>query len=114
MGKLFGHPNIVNVFQVGVTTSGLPYIVMRYHSHDSLGALIRKEGPLGWQDTLRLGVRMAGALETAPRLATLRRDIKPGNILLTDYGDPQLTVFGMPESPGASRPQLVSSRVHDT
>ncbi|WP_009479856.1 protein kinase [Rhodococcus sp. JVH1] len=95
MGKLSGHPNIVNVFQVGVTTSGLPYIVMQYHPHDSLAALIRKAGPLRWQDTLHLGVKMAGALETAHRLATLHRDIKPANILLTDYGDPQLTDFGI-------------------
>ena len=95
MGKLSGHPNIVNVFQIGVTTSGLPYIVMQYHPHDSLAALIRKAGPLRWQDTLHLGVKMAGALETAHRLATLHRDIKPANILLTDYGDPQLTDFGI-------------------
>ncbi|MFE5707085.1 protein kinase [Rhodococcus koreensis] len=95
MGKLSGHPNIVNVFQVGVTTSGLPYIVMQYHPHDSLAALIRTAGPLRWQDTLHLGVKMAGALETAHRLATLHRDIKPANILLTDYGDPQLTDFGI-------------------
>ncbi|MFG1783850.1 protein kinase [Rhodococcus oryzae] len=95
MGKLSGHPNIVNVFQVGVTESGRPYIVMQYHPHDSLAVQIRNAGPLRWQDTLHLGVKMAGALETAHRFATLHRDIKPANILLTDYGDPQLTDFGI-------------------
>src|SRR5882724_3286506 len=31
MGKLSGHPNIVNVFEVGTTTSGRPFIVMQFH-----------------------------------------------------------------------------------
>ncbi|WP_442981214.1 protein kinase domain-containing protein, partial [Rhodococcoides fascians] len=31
MGGLSGHPNIVNILQVGVTDTGRPYIVMHYH-----------------------------------------------------------------------------------
>ena len=38
---------------------------------------------------------MAGALETAHRLGILHRDVKPANILLTDYGEPALTDFGI-------------------
>ena len=36
MGRLTGHPNIVNILQVGTTDSGLPYIVMPYHPQESL------------------------------------------------------------------------------
>lgn len=95
MGRLSGHPNIVNILAVGATPGGLPYIVMPFHPHDSLDARIRKQGPLAWQDVVRLGIKMAGALETAHRSGTLHRDIKPGNILLTEYGEPQLTDFGI-------------------
>ena len=95
MGKLSGHPNIVNIFQVGTTASGRPYIVMQYHPHGSLGAKILDSGPIGWRDALRVGVKMAGALETAHRRGTLHRDVKPANILLTEYGEPQLTDFGI-------------------
>ena len=35
MGGLSGHPNIVNILRVGVTTSGRPYIVMPYLAADS-------------------------------------------------------------------------------
>ncbi|WP_073361151.1 protein kinase domain-containing protein, partial [Rhodococcus jostii] len=42
-----------------------------------------------------LGVKMAGALETAHRLGILHRDVKPGNILVSDYGEPALTDFGI-------------------
>ncbi|MFC7451014.1 protein kinase domain-containing protein [Rhodococcus daqingensis] len=95
MGGLSGHPNIVNVLQVGVTATGRPYIVMHYHPRDSLAIQVRREGPLPWPDAIRIGVKLAGALETAHRAGTLHRDVKPANILLTDYGEPQLTDFGI-------------------
>ena len=85
----------MNILQIGATPSGRPFIVMQYHPHSSLDALIRKRGPLDWGGALRLGVKVAGALETAHRAGILHRDVKPANILLTEYGDPQLTDFGI-------------------
>ncbi|MDV7355992.1 protein kinase [Rhodococcus oxybenzonivorans] len=95
MGRLTGHPHIVNVLHVGMTDSGRPFIVMPYNPQSSLQALIRREGPLSWRDALRLGVKMAGALETAHHFGILHRDVKPGNILLTEYNEPQLADFGI-------------------
>ena len=74
MGKLSGHPNIVNIFQVGRTASGRPYIVMQYHPHGSLEDRIRDDGPLGWagraahrgEDRRRAGDG-APAWDAAPR-----------------------------------------------
>ena len=95
MGRLSGHPNIVNVLQVGAIESGRPYIVMQYHPQNSMETRIRDRGPLGLDEMLRLGVKMAGALGTAHGLGVLHRDVKPANILLTDYGEPALTDFGI-------------------
>ncbi|MFE0750550.1 protein kinase [Gordonia sp. NPDC058843] len=95
MGRLSGHPNIVNILEVGSTPEGFPFIVMQYHPHASLDVRIRTDGPLAWREILRLGIRVAGALETAHRAGILHRDIKPGNILLTEYGEAQLTDFGI-------------------
>ena len=95
MGRLTGHPNIVGVLQVGEMESGYAYLVMQYHRRGSLEARIRRHGLLPLEEALRLGVKMAGALETAHRVGILHRDIKPGNILYTDYGEPALSDFGI-------------------
>ncbi|PBC39266.1 protein kinase [Rhodococcus sp. ACS1] len=94
-GRLTGHPNIAGVLQVGTTDSGRPYLVMPYHRQGSLDVRIRRHGPLTREEVLRLGVKMAGALGIAHRAGILHRDVKPANILLTDYGEPVLTDFGI-------------------
>ncbi|WP_082833231.1 serine/threonine-protein kinase [Rhodococcus sp. LB1] len=95
MGRLSGHPNIVHVLQAGITYTGRPYIVMPFHRRDSLDSWITNHGALTAAEALAVGVKLAGALETAHRAGVLHRDIKPGNILLTEYGEPQLTDFGI-------------------
>ncbi|ART71761.1 protein kinase [Mycobacterium dioxanotrophicus] len=95
MGKLSGHPNIENILQVGVTESNRPYIVMPYHQAGSLAQRLHRVGRIAWPDALRIAVKLCGALETAHRAGTLHRDIKPGNVLVNDYGEPQLSDFGI-------------------
>src|SRR4029077_10796101 len=65
MGRLSGHPNILNILRVGVTASHRPYIAMPYNAADSLAVRLRREGPVSWPEALRIGVKLCGALETA-------------------------------------------------
>ncbi|WP_433622167.1 protein kinase domain-containing protein [Nocardia sp. CA-120079] len=95
MGRLTGHPNVVTVLEVGTTASGRPYLVMPYHPLNSLDVWIREHGPLGVEQALEMGDRIAGALAEAHRLGIVHRDVKPGNILLTEHGDAALTDFGI-------------------
>ncbi|GAB3203542.1 protein kinase domain-containing protein [Nocardia tengchongensis] len=95
MGRLTGHPNIAGMLEIGQTATGRPYLVMPYYSRGSLDARIRGNGPLPLAEVLHLGVKTAGALETAHRMGVLHRDVKPANLLLTDYGEPALTDFGI-------------------
>ncbi|WP_345344569.1 serine/threonine-protein kinase, partial [Rhodococcus olei] len=95
MGRLTGHPNIAAVLQVGTTEGGRPYLVMPHYSQGSLDARIRVHGPLTAEEVLRLGVKTAGALAMAHRAGIVHRDVKPANILLTDFGEPALADFGI-------------------
>src|SRR6516225_5955437 len=74
MGRVSGHPNIVPVLHCGLTFTGRPFIVMPYHSRNTLAAWIKRRGPLAVDAAMTAGVRLAGALETAHRAGVLHRD----------------------------------------
>lgn len=94
MAQLATHPSIVSVYQAGVSSDGRPYLVMEFCSRPNLQARHRRER-FSEAETLRVGIQIAGAVETAHRAGILHRDIKPANILVTDYGRPALTDFGI-------------------
>ena len=100
MAQLTGHPNIVSVLQVG-EIGGHPFLVMPFCEAGSVGDRIAELGVLGVDEVLRLGVKMAAALASAHRLGIVHRDVKPANILLTDYGEPALGDFGIARIAGA-------------
>ncbi|MFG2089825.1 MULTISPECIES: protein kinase [unclassified Spirillospora] len=94
-GRLSGHPNIVTVLDTGITRSGRPYIAMEYFEHGALTDRLAREGPLPFEDVLRIGVKMAGALAATHETDVLHRDVKPQNVLLSRYGEPALADFGI-------------------
>ena len=93
MARVSAHPSIVTIHQASISADGRPYLVMEY-CPESLGARV-KRGPMPAGDVLDIGVRMAGALETAHRSGMLHRDIKPSNLLVNALGAPVLADFGI-------------------
>ncbi|MDR5700008.1 serine/threonine-protein kinase [Agromyces aerolatus] len=94
MAQLSAHPYIVTIFHADVAEDGRPYFVMEYCSGPNLAAQV-KRSPLGVEDALRIGIRIAGAVATAHAAGILHRDIKPANVLTNDYGWPALSDFGI-------------------
>jgi eukaryotic-like serine/threonine-protein kinase len=94
MAQLSAHPSILTVHQAGVTEAGAPYLVMEYCALPDYGARFRAER-IPVAEALAVGIQIAGALETAHRAGVLHRDVKPSNILLTDYRRPVLADFGI-------------------
>ncbi|GAA2898027.1 protein kinase domain-containing protein [Microbacterium esteraromaticum] len=100
MAMLSTHPAIVTIYQAGVAGDGRPYLVMEYCSRPNLQVRSRRE-PFSVAEALRVGIQVAGAVETAHRAGVLHRDIKPANILVTEYNRPALTDFGIATTAGA-------------
>lgn len=100
MAQLSSHPGILTVYQASISADGRPYLVMELCSA-KLGARYRAES-IPVSDVLRIGVQIGSAVETAHRSGVLHRDIKPSNILMTAYGHPVLSDFGIASTLGSA------------
>ena len=94
MAALGDHPYIVQVFRSGTSDDGRPYLVMKYYPPPNLAMRARAER-FSVEDVLRTGIQLASAVETAHRAHIMHRDIKPANVLVSAYGAPGLTDFGI-------------------
>jgi serine/threonine-protein kinase PknK len=94
-GRLSNHPNIVTVLDSGFTEDGRPFITTEFMSNGSLADRLDEQGVYSVPDALDIGVKMSGALAAVHAAGILHRDIKPQNILVSDYGEPALADFGI-------------------
>jgi tRNA A-37 threonylcarbamoyl transferase component Bud32 len=93
MAQLSAHPSILTVYQASVSSDGRPYLVMEMCS-SALSQRYRSERvPVA--EVLRIAIKIGSAIETAHMAGVLHRDIKPSNILMTAYGHPVLSDFGI-------------------
>ncbi|MFN9739965.1 MAG: protein kinase domain-containing protein, partial [Pseudomonadota bacterium] len=88
------HPNIVSVFDVGVTDDQLHYFSMQLLPGGDLAQRIRS-GPIGPTEAARLLAGVARALGFAHLRGFVHRDVSPANILFDATGNPVLTDFGI-------------------
>ena len=94
MAALASHPNILTVYNAGITDDGHGYLVLDYAPVGTYKQL-RKRESLSLEQVLDIGIHMSSALQTAHAHGIIHRDIKPDNILLSDQGTPLLSDFGI-------------------
>ena len=88
------HPNILPIYEVSESEDGLPFFSMKFAENGSLqenAASLRNEP----RKCVQLMAKVAHAVEYAHSRGVLHRDIKPGNILLNDRGEPLVSDFGL-------------------
>ena len=88
------HPHIARLYDAGVTQDGRPYLAMEYVPGQSLGDYCQSHG-LGLAARLRLFRQVLRAIQYAHSQLVVHRDLKPGNILVTDEGEVRLLDFGI-------------------
>jgi len=76
------HPNVITVYDFGVSAQGLPYLVMDLLNGVSLADEVRDHGPLEVGRALKVFIQAADALYEAHRKGVIHRDLKPSNIML--------------------------------
>src|SRR5438094_6042323 len=87
------HPGIVPIHEVG-EREGTCYFSMGFIEGDQLDAVVRRE-PMSVRRAAELIAKVARTVHYAHEHHILHRDIKPGNILLDQEGEPHLTDFGL-------------------
>jgi serine/threonine protein kinase len=88
------HPNIVPVFDWG-EDNGTYFIVMEFVDGRALSSILRTAGPLHPDRAAEIAADVAGALSYAHRHGVVHRDVKPGNVLITEEGTIKVTDFGI-------------------
>jgi tRNA A-37 threonylcarbamoyl transferase component Bud32 len=94
------HPNIVSVHDSG-SDDGTHFIVMELVEGESLGARLKREGPLAPVEATRIGVAITRALAAAHERGVIHRDMKPSNVMLTEDGGVKVVDFGIARASGA-------------
>ncbi|MEH0939151.1 Stk1 family PASTA domain-containing Ser/Thr kinase [Micromonospora psammae] len=93
------HPAIVAVYdtgeETGPTGETLPFIVMEFVNGRTLKEVLGVEGRLQPRRALEICADMAAALEFSHRHGIIHRDIKPGNVMLTQTGQVKVMDFGI-------------------
>jgi hypothetical protein len=94
LSRDIGHPNILRVYHLG-TFEGRTYLTMQWIDGPTLAEVIAEQAPLPLDTVLTVATKLASALAAAHSRNVLHRDIKPGNILLGEDGEPYLADFGL-------------------
>jgi len=76
------HPNVVAVYDFGVSSEGLNYQVMELAEGESLRSLVERQGTLAETSAAEIIRQVCAALDEAHRQGIVHRDIKPENILV--------------------------------
>src|SRR5438477_9974113 len=104
------HPNICTIFDMD-ETQGLHFIAMQYVEGKNVRQLCNGR-PLELDSALRIGIQVADALATAHARGIIHRDVKSGNVMVSDNGQVKILDFGLAKL--LDEQEAATSGIHQT
>jgi len=96
------HPHICTIYEIDETDDGQLFISMAYYEGETLKKKIER-GPLKLEDALNITIQVAQGLDKTHSKGIIHRDIKPGNIFITEDGQVKIVDFGLAKLAGETR-----------
>ncbi|MDN7120209.1 serine/threonine protein kinase [Nocardioides sp. ChNu-153] len=93
------HRNVVSVYDA-IQDGDHIWMVMEYVAGRTLSQIVAEEGPLSPARVARIGAQVADGLVAAHHRGTVHRDVKPGNILVTEDDVAKISDFGIARTSG--------------
>ncbi|MGZ8845120.1 MAG: protein kinase domain-containing protein [Pyrinomonadaceae bacterium] len=110
LASALDHPNICTIFDMD-EANGLHFITMQYVEGKNVRQLCNGR-PLELDSALRIGIQVTDALATAHARGIIHRDIKSGNVMVTDAGQVKILDFGLAKLLDES--EAATSGIHQT
>jgi serine/threonine-protein kinase len=86
------HPNVIEVYDVGATDEGDPFLVMELLEGQTLEGLLMQRSKLDPQQAIAIAVEATRALEAAHEAGIVHRDLKPANVFLHEVRNKERVV----------------------
>src|SRR5256885_3451029 len=110
LASALDHPNICTIFDLD-ETNGLHYIAMQYVEGKNVRQLCNGR-PLELDSALRIAIQVTDALAAAHARGIIHRDIKSGNVMVTDAGQVKILDFGLAKL--LDEQEAATSGIHPT
>lgn len=102
------HPNLVSVFDFGITSNDEPYMIMDFHSGSNLESYLVANGILSSETGIGIFKQVLSGLSVVHKAGIVHRDIKPGNIIVSQERMPKVKIvdFGIAKNPSTEKERL--------
>ena len=115
---LLNNPNIVSIYDSGEELltddqgnhERVPYLVMEYVKGQTLRSILKENGALSQRDSEQVMLGMLNALEYSHHMGVIHRDIKPGNIMISEQGIVKVMDFGIARAMDDSAATMTQSQ----
>ncbi|MFH1421306.1 MAG: serine/threonine-protein kinase [Planctomycetota bacterium] len=88
------HENIISAYDAG-EHNGIYFFIMEYVEGDNLATILQKRTTFSAEEAAKIVSQIAGALHYAHFAGLIHRDVKPGNIIITQNGTAKLCDLGL-------------------
>jgi serine/threonine protein kinase len=92
LARIGSHPHVLTFYEQITIGDGRPALLLE-RCRGSLVDAIGAEAPMPLSEAIAVGIKLAGALETAHSAGIVHSDVRPGNVLISEWGEPVLAGF---------------------